>query len=87
MTEVKPRTMQGTPIRLDHDKLRELRLMAGLTQEDLARKARCSVASISLYESGQRLNPNPSTTRAMARALGVKPADILTREEVPEEER
>jgi len=71
-------------IRLDPEKLRELRLLGGLTQAELGKKAKVSSISIHMYETGQRLNPHPNTTRRISRALGVKPAEILVREEVEE---
>jgi transcriptional regulator with XRE-family HTH domain len=70
---------------LDPDKIYELRMMKGLTQEEVAKKAGRTKASISLYESGQRLTPNPDTTRKLAKALGVGVPDILIREEVDED--
>ncbi len=71
---------------IDPDRLYELRMLKGWTQTALAKKAGLVKATISLYESGMRRTPNPDTTRRVARALGVKPAEILKREEVPETE-
>jgi DNA-binding XRE family transcriptional regulator len=56
-------------------RLRELRLDAALSQEDLAKKARVARTTIVRLEKG---DPNvlPSTRRKLARALRVKPAEL-----------
>jgi len=80
MAETMVRRGRGRTIVLDPDALYEARMMRGFSQVLLARKARISKTSVSLYESGHR-TPKPETLRQIARALGVQPADLLTREE------
>ncbi len=80
MAETMLRLGRGPTIILDPDALYEARMMKGFSQVLLARKARISKTSVSLYESGHR-TPKPETLRQIARALGVKPADLLMREE------
>ncbi len=70
---------------MDPDALYEARMGKGFSQVLLARKAKICTASVSLYESAHR-TPKPETLRGIARALGVKPADLLKREEVAAEE-
>ncbi len=55
---------------LFREKLRELRLAAGLTQENLAHKAGMIVASVRNYEQGQRL-PSWLAVVKLAKALEV----------------
>ncbi len=58
-------------------RLRELLVAASLTQADLARLAEVDQSSISRYLRGE-CEPNLRQLRAIARALGVPPALILT---------
>ncbi|HYW27173.1 MAG TPA: helix-turn-helix transcriptional regulator [Terriglobales bacterium] len=53
--------------------LRSLRQAAGLSQEELAQRARLSVKAVGALERGERLRPYPNTVRALADALGVAP--------------
>ena len=57
-------------------RLRELRFLAGLSQADLAERAGVARTTIIRLEVG---DPNvlPSTLRKLARALKVKPAELL----------
>jgi len=57
-------------------RLRELRQRAVLTQEELAERAGISVTTIILLERGRR-PPRPKTTRALARALGIRPTELV----------
>lgn len=50
--------------------LKDLRLSKGLSQAELSQKAGISQHSISQMECGNQ-SPRPSTTRALAEALGV----------------
>jgi transcriptional regulator with XRE-family HTH domain len=50
-------------------RLRQFREAAGLTQEELAERARLSTNAISALERGQRRRPYPHTVRALADAL------------------
>jgi predicted ATPase/DNA-binding XRE family transcriptional regulator len=53
--------------------LREMRLRAGLSQEELAETAELTLSAISSLERGLRRHPHPSTLARLARALGLKP--------------
>ena len=64
-------------IRVDVEKLLELRVNQGLTQRDLARKAGISNATLSKIEHGR--NTRPPTLKKLADALGVEPVDLLLR--------
>jgi transcriptional regulator with XRE-family HTH domain len=52
-----------------------LRLRAGLSQEELAERARLSPAAIGALERGQRRMPYPQTVRALAAALCLSPTE------------
>jgi transcriptional regulator with XRE-family HTH domain len=56
-------------------RLRELRDHASLSQEDLARRARVSRATVADLEAGKR-PARPSTRRKLAEALGVEPHEL-----------
>jgi transcriptional regulator with XRE-family HTH domain len=56
-------------------RLRELRDHAALSQEDLARRARVSRATVADLEAGKR-PARPSTRRKLAEALGVEPHEL-----------
>ena len=51
--------------------LREQRVGAGLTQEDLAERSGVSVRAIADLERGRTRRPYPSSVRALAQALGL----------------
>jgi transcriptional regulator with XRE-family HTH domain len=53
------------------NKIKELRLINGLTQEELAHKAGVTYSTVNLLENGKNTNPNNSTLRCIANALGV----------------
>ena len=55
--------------------LRGLREDAGLSQEELARRAGLSAHAISALERGTRTRPYPHTLRSLAEALGLSEAD------------
>jgi transcriptional regulator with XRE-family HTH domain len=57
-------------------RLKELREVKGLTQEALAKKAKCSRAYLSRLEMG-RHDPPLSRLRALAKALGVPVTELL----------
>jgi transcriptional regulator with XRE-family HTH domain len=52
-------------------RLRQLREVAGLTQEELARRAGLTPNAISDLELGRRRHPYPHTVRSLADALGL----------------
>src|ERR1700688_3343316 len=54
--------------------LRQQRVAAGLTQEDLAERSGVSVRAIADLERGRTRKPYPSSVRALARALGLPEA-------------
>src|ERR1700744_6138737 len=51
--------------------LRQQRVAAGLTQEDLAERSGVSVRAIADLERGRTKRPYPSSVRALVRALGL----------------
>ena len=55
--------------------LRQQRVAAGLTQEDLAERSRVSVRAIADLERGRTRRPYPSSVRALVRALGLPEED------------
>src|SRR5919112_983827 len=55
--------------------LRELRVAAGLTQEELASRAGLTAKAVSALERGERKRPYPHTVRALAEALGLSERD------------
>ena len=57
------------------DLLRRHRLAAGLTQEELAEKAKVSPRAISDLERGQRSRPWPQTVQLLAATLLLDPAE------------
>jgi transcriptional regulator with XRE-family HTH domain len=63
---------------IDGVKLRELRLDAGLSQQELAERAGITREAVSMMETGKR-SPYPRTMRQLAAALGVSVADIRKR--------
>jgi predicted ATPase/transcriptional regulator with XRE-family HTH domain len=56
-------------------RLRRYREAAGLTQEELASKARLTAKAISMLERGQRKRPYPHTVRSLADALDLPEAE------------
>jgi transcriptional regulator with XRE-family HTH domain len=65
---------------VDGMKLRDVRLDAGLSQEELHQMTGVSRDTISRMETGDRPNPHPRTLRKLAQALGVSVADIRKRD-------
>ena len=64
------------PKRLDQV-IRELREKKGLTQEELAFKARVTPGYVAQLELGIRKNPSLDVVRRLARALGVRLGELL----------
>lgn len=60
-------------------KIKELRLRAGLTQAQLAKKMNVDQSCVSLWESG-KTSPAKKLLRKLAKVLGV-PLDELLKEE------
>ena len=65
---------------IDGMKLRNLRLDAGLSQDELHQMTGVSRDTISRLETGDRPNPHPRTLRKLAEALGVSVGDIRKRD-------
>lgn len=59
------------------DRLKSLRIDAGLTQEQLAQRIGVKKQNISRYENG-RVEPNIRTAKRIAEALGVTLEDIAS---------
>jgi len=57
--------------------LRAQRERMGLTQMDLAKKAKVSQAYIASLETGTRTNPSLTILKRLAKALGVSLAELL----------
>ena len=57
--------------------IRELREKKGLTQEELAFKARVTPGYVAQLELGLRKNPSLDVVRRLARALKVPLAELL----------
>ena len=64
------------PKRLDQV-IRELREKKGLTQEELAFKAKVTPGYVAQLELGIRKNPSLDVVRRLAHALGVRLAELL----------
>ena len=57
--------------------IRELREKKGLSQEELAFKAKVTPGYVAQLELGLRKNPSLDVVRRIARALGVRLAELL----------
>jgi transcriptional regulator with XRE-family HTH domain len=57
--------------------LRWYREQEALTQQELAKKAGVTRLTVMLLEQGKQ-QPRPATTRKLAKALRVKPADLIS---------
>ncbi|WP_327047125.1 helix-turn-helix domain-containing protein [Microbispora sp. NBC_01189] len=56
--------------------LRALRTDAGYTQEQLAARARVTLATLRKIETGRTVEPGYFTVLALLRALGIQPTDF-----------
>jgi transcriptional regulator with XRE-family HTH domain len=57
--------------------IRKLRETQGMTQEELARKAKVTQGYVSHLEKGLKKNPSLPTLKRLARALGVPVTELL----------
>ena len=60
-------------------RLKELRELAGMSQQSLAVSAGLSVSLVSQIERGSRIDPRVSTISALATALGVSLDELVGR--------
>lgn len=58
-------------------RLKLLREAAGLSQQDIATRGELSLSLVAKLEQGKKADPRASTILALARALGVKPGQLL----------
>lgn len=58
-------------------KVKQLRLGSGMTQNELAKVSDVSIQTISYIENGHQFRPSMSTLGKLAKALKVKPAELL----------
>lgn len=58
-------------------RLQTLREAAGLSQQEVAEKADLSMSLIAKMEQGRKADPRASTLLALARALGVRPGQLI----------
>ena len=63
--------------------LKELRLQADLTQEELAKKAGISRVNIAMLESGKQPTAKSDTIIKLAKALNVAPGVLLRPDSCP----
>jgi transcriptional regulator with XRE-family HTH domain len=64
------------------DRVRLARRAAGLSQEEVARRAGIGLNAVNRLERGESSDPHYSTLQGLARALGV-PIELLVKEEAP----
>ena len=60
---------------VDLDKLKELRINAGLSQRELATRAGLTTGPV--WQVEHRGSGNPATLKKLADVLGVRPVDLL----------
>jgi transcriptional regulator with XRE-family HTH domain len=64
----------GSP---EREKIRRLRLRAGMSQESLAQRVGVTTHTIWRLENGPTFNPRFETLRALAKALGIPLKELL----------
>jgi len=65
-------------------RVKELRDAAGISQQELAQRAKLSISVVTQVEQGKTLDPRISTLRSLARGLGVPVADLVERNDEKE---
>ena len=68
---------EGTNVRVDGEKLRQLRERRVLSLRELAELAGVGYVTIRRLETGATDSALPRTVRALAKALGVEPAELI----------
>jgi transcriptional regulator with XRE-family HTH domain len=64
-------------VKVDPERLREARCLAGFSQEQLAERCGIARGTIQLLERGRTDHPHPATVQRLAAALGVSPDALL----------
>lgn len=67
--------------RFNRKRLRELRLRAGYTQEELAQRSGITLRRLSELETRTSINPTLDTLSRLARALDVSVSELIMEEE------
>lgn len=58
-------------------RIKALREASGLSQQEVAARGELSLSLVAKLEQGKKADPRASTILALARALGVKPGQLL----------
>jgi transcriptional regulator with XRE-family HTH domain len=58
-------------------RIKELREASGLSQQEVATRGELSLSQVAKLEQGKKADPRASTLLALARALGVRPGQLL----------
>ena len=68
-------TVNYGAVEVDVDKLKELRINAGLSQRELATRAGLTPGAV--WQVEHRASGSPATLKKLADVLGVRPVDLL----------
>ena len=72
-------TVNYGTVEVEVDKLKELRINAGLSQRELATRAGLTPGAV--WQVEQRGSGSPATLKKIADILGVRPVDLLTKDQ------
>ena len=72
-------TVNYGAMEVDVDKLKELRINAGLSQRELATRAGLTPGAV--WQVEQRGSGSPATLKKIGDILGVRPVDLLTKDQ------